>query len=86
MIEMSKVVSDEIGIPQRVVMEAYYSYWKFMKETIGAFEPTDIDDEKMMSTITNSFNIKHIGKLQTNFKTISSINKKIREKNENTEY
>jgi hypothetical protein len=83
---MAKKVSIETGIPQYTILAAYTAYWDFIKETISKYDMMSIESEDDMCKIQDSFNIKHIGKLQTNLKTITAINNKIREKNESTEY
>ena len=76
-IEMSKDVSEKIGIPYVVIAEAYKSYWENIKSTIGQYDMSLIDSEEDLKNIQGSFNLKHIGKLHTDLKTIKIINKRI---------
>ena len=85
-VEMALKVSKETGIPQYTILAAYKAYWDCIKEEIAKFDISSIETEDEVKLIQDSFNLKHIGKLQTNFKTISSINNKIKKKNENTKH
>ena len=85
-VEMAKIVSLETGISYPVILEAYRSYWDLIKETIGSYDLLSVQTEDDLVNIQKGFNVKHIGKLQTNLNTIIAVNKRIKNKHESTEH
>ena len=62
-IEIYTKVADELNLPIEVVIEAYKSYWKFIKETIQILPLKDIQNEREFTQLRTSFNIPSLGKL-----------------------
>lgn len=84
--EIIKQVSEELGIPVKVVDTAYKSYWKFIKQTIQALPlKCDLTEEEFMELRTN-FNIPSLGKLTCTYDRMIGVkkrleyNKRLREK------
>lgn len=82
---MAKEVSESLGIPPHIIVQAYLSYWESIKKTIGEYDMFEYDDGDL-DGIQQSFNIKHVGKLQTGANVIKSINEKVRKRNERFKY
>lgn len=73
--EIVDEVAKEMGITRLAATIAYRSFWMFMKETIESLpDMTTITEEEFNKQNVN-FNIKHLGKLHTNFSKVGRTNK-----------
>lgn len=70
-------ISKELGIPENKVLFAYTSYWKFIKETIEKLPLKNIETEEEFNNLKVNFNIPSLGKLSTNYRRVSGMNKNI---------
>lgn len=69
-------VSNELGIPEEVVREAYVSYWKFIRQTIQELPlKEDLTKDEFNKYRTN-FNIPSIGKLSCTYDRYKAIKDK----------
>lgn len=74
--EIIKKVSQETGIPVRVVNLAYKSYWKFIKQEIQALPlKGDISEEEFNSLRTN-FNVPGLGKFYLTWDRVQGCKKR----------
>lgn len=76
-----KKVSDELNIPLDVVMFAYKSYWKFIKETIQNLPLKEDLSEEEFAKLKTNFNIVSLGKLSCTYDRYKRI--KLKEKYKN---
>lgn len=73
--EIVDEVAKEMGITRLAATIAYRSFWMFIKETIESLpDMTTITEEEFNKQNVN-FNIKHLGKLHTNFSKVGRTNK-----------
>lgn len=74
--EIISKVSQETGIPVKVVDLAYKSYWKFIKQEIQALPlKGDISEEEFNSLRTN-FNIPSLGKFYLTWDRVQGCKKR----------
>jgi hypothetical protein len=76
-----KKVSDELNIPLDVVIFAYKSYWKFIKETIQNLPLKEDLSEEEFAKLKTNFNIVSLGKLSCDYDRYVKL--KLREKYKN---
>ncbi len=73
--EIVDEVAKEMRITRLAATIAYRSFWMFIKETIESLpDMTTITEEEFNKQNVN-FNIKHLGKLHTNFSKVGRTNK-----------
>ena len=71
--EAVKIVSEELDISYEVVLEAYRSFWRFIRENISELPfKQDITEEEFNKLRTN-FNIPSLGKLSCNYDRYKAI-------------
>lgn len=75
-----KQISEELNIPEVVVLSAYKSFWKFIKEKIEQLPLKEDLTEEDFKKLRTSFNIPSIGKLYTTFEKISFIKNSFKNK------
>lgn len=74
LIPIVKEVSDNLGIPYKVCLRAYISYWMYLKETIGALPLRSGMSKEEFDKLNTSFNIPSIGKLHSSYERMKIIN------------
>ena len=73
--EVFSSVSDELGIPVKVVSSAYRHYWMFIKETIQSLPLKDDLSEEDFSGLRTNFNIPELGKLNCTYDRYQGVKK-----------
>jgi len=74
---MYKKVAEELQIPQEVVQEAYYSFWRFIRDKINELPlKEDLTEEEFNSLRTN-FNIPSLGKLTCTYEEYCNAKKRL---------
>lgn len=74
--EAIKQVSTELGLPPKVVKEAYESLWTFIRNNIKALPlKEDLSKEEFEKLRTN-FNIPSIGKLSCTYDRMIGVKKR----------
>ena len=82
-----KGVSQELNLPEEVVLVAYRSYWEFIRKTIEVLPLKDDITEEDFNKLKTNFNIPSIGKLYVTWDKVLSTKKRrvylqeIKEKN-----
>lgn len=65
--EAIKQVSIELGLPPKVVKEAYESYWTFIRNNIKALPLKEDLSKEEFDKLRTNFNIPSIGKLSCTY-------------------
>ena len=73
--EVFSSVSDELGIPVKVVSSAYRHYWMFIKETIQSLPLKDDLSKEDFSGLRTNFNIPELGKLNCTYDRYQGVKK-----------
>lgn len=74
--EIIKKVSQETGIPVRVVNLAYKSYWKFIKQKIQTLPLKGNISEEEFNALRTNFNIPNLGKLYLTWDRVQGCKKR----------
>lgn len=74
--EIIKKVSQETGIPVRVVNLAYKSYWKFIKQKIQTLPLKGNISEEEFNALRTNFNIPSLGKLYLTWDRVQGCKKR----------
>nr|DAG90817.1 MAG TPA: Histone family protein DNA-binding protein, Burkholderia ambifaria, Histone family.85A [Crassvirales sp.] len=61
--EAIKQVSTELGLPPKVVKEAYESYWTFIRNNIKALPLKEDLSKEEFDKLRTNFNVPSIGKM-----------------------
>ena len=80
MIYKSKVIeiADKLEIDQEVALEAYQSFWKFIREQVKDLPlKEDLSDEEFNKLQTN-FNIPSLGKLNCTLEGYKGVKKRFK--------
>lgn len=89
--EAIKQVSTELGLPPKVVKEAYESFWKFIREHIKTLPLKEDLSKEEFDKLRTNFNIPSIGKLSCTYERMLGVKKriihlqKLRDDNDNKE-
>lgn len=82
-----KKVSQDLKLPEEVVLVAYRSYWEFVRKTIEVLPLKEDITEEDFNKLKTNFNIPSIGKLYVTWDKVLSTKKRrvylqeIKEKN-----
>lgn len=76
--DLFKKVSNELGIPEEVVREAYVSYWKYIRQTIQELPLKEDLTEEEFNKLRTNFNIPSIGKLSCTYDRYKVIKDKFK--------
>lgn len=77
-------VSNELNIPEEVIKEAYYAYWKFVRNTIKELPLKDGMSKEEFDKLKVNFNIPSLGKLYCNYdRMMVLVNKYKKEQKKN---
>ncbi len=71
-----KGVSQELNLPEEVVLVAYRSYWEFIRKTIEVLPLKDGITEEDFNKLKTNFNIPSIGKLYVTWDKVQSTKKR----------
>lgn len=71
-----KGVSQELNLPEEVVLVAYRSYWEFIRKTIEVLPLKDEITEEDFNKLRTNFNIPSIGKLYVTWDKVQSTKKR----------
>lgn len=71
-------VSQETGIPEKVVREAYRTFWKFIRGTISELPLKEELTEEQFSELRTNFNIPSLGKLVCTYDRYLGMKKRYR--------
>jgi len=71
-----KGVSQELNLPEEVVLVAYRSYWEFIRKTIEVLPLKDDITEEDFNKLKTNFNIPSIGKLYVTWDKVQSTKKR----------
>ena len=71
-----KGVSQELNLPEEVVLVAYRSYWEFIRKTIEVLPLKDDITEEDFNELKTNFNIPSIGKLYVTWDKVQSTKKR----------
>lgn len=71
-----KEVSQELNLPEEVVLVAYRSYWEFIRKTIEVLPLKDDITEEDFNKLRTNFNIPSIGKLYVTWDKVQSTKKR----------
>lgn len=74
--EAIKQVSIELGLPPKVVKEAYESYWTFIRNNIKALPLKEDLSKEEFDKLRTNFNIPSIGKLSCTYDRMIGIKKR----------
>ena len=61
--DIIREASQELGLPEEYVSNAYKSFWEFIKDTIQNLPLNDDLDEQQFSQLRTNFNVPSLGKL-----------------------
>lgn len=61
--EIIAQTSTELGIPEEVVLEAYNSMWKFIRQTVEELPLKEELSEEEFNNLRTNFNLPSLGKL-----------------------
>lgn len=84
-------VANDLGLPKEVVKEAYYSFWKYIKETIQKLPLKEELTKEEFDELRTNFNIPSIGKMYCDYNRYINVKKrfeyikKLRDDNNNKE-
>ena len=76
--ETIKRLSEELNLPQDVIIKSYRAYWMFIRHTIGELPLKEDMDEETFSRLRPNFNIPNLGKLVCTYERYSRLKKKHR--------
>lgn len=71
-----KHVSKELGLPPKVVKEAYESYWTFIRNNIKALPLKEDLSKEEFDKLRTNFNIPSIGKLSCTYDRMIRVKKR----------
>lgn len=71
-------VSEELGIPEEVVLMAYKSYWEFIRNTIQSLPLKDNISEEEFAKLKTNFNIPSLGKLACTYDRMLGVKKRLK--------
>lgn len=71
-----KDVSQELNLPEEVVLVAYRSYWEFIRKTIEVLPLKNEITEEDFNKLRTNFNIPSIGKLYVTWDKVQSTKKR----------
>ena len=74
--EAIKQVSIELGLPPKVVKEAYESYWTFIRNNIKALPLKEDLSKEEFDKLRTNFNIPSIGKLSCTYDRMIGVKKR----------
>lgn len=74
--EAIKQVSIELGLPPRVVKEAYESYWTFIRNSIKALPLKEDLSKEEFDKLRTNFNVPSIGKLSCTYDRMIGVKKR----------
>lgn len=74
--EVIKQVSTELGLPPKVVKEAYESYWTFIRNNIKALPLKEDLSKEEFDKLRTNFNIPSIGKLSCTYDRMIGVKKR----------
>ena len=75
-IEIYTKVADELNLPIEVVIEAYKSYWKFIKQTIQELPLKEDINEEEFSKLRTNFNVPSLGKIVCTYDRMMGVKKR----------
>lgn len=75
--EVIKQVSIELGLPPKVVKEAYESYWTFIRNNIKALPLKEDLSKEEFDKLRTNFNIPSLGKLSCTYDRFIGIKKRL---------
>lgn len=73
--EAIKQVSIELGLPPKVVKEAYESYWTFIRNNIKALPLKEDLSKEEFDKLRTNFNVPSIGKLSCTYDRMIGVKK-----------
>nr|DAU04175.1 MAG TPA: Histone family protein DNA-binding protein, Burkholderia ambifaria, Histone family.85A [Crassvirales sp.] len=74
--EAIKQVSTELGLPPKVVKEAYESLWTFIRNNIKALPLKEDLSKEEFDKLRTNFNIPSIGKLSCTYDRMIGVKKR----------
>lgn len=74
--EAIKQVSIELGLPPKVVKEAYESYWTFIRNNIKALPLKEDLSKEEFDKLRTNFNVPSIGKLSCTYDRMIGVKKR----------
>ena len=74
--EAIKQVSTELGLPPKVVKEAYESLWTFIRNNIKALPLKEDLSKEEIDKLRTNFNIPSIGKLSCTYDRMIGVKKR----------
>ena len=75
-LEAIKQVSTELGLPPKVVKEAYESLWTFIRNNIKALPLKEDLSKEEFDKLRTNFNIPSIGKLSCTYDRMIGVKKR----------
>lgn len=87
--EIIQKVSEETGLPQKLVDRTYKAYWKAVREHITLLPLKDDLTDEEFGKLQPNINIPSIGKLHVTldrYKRMKTLNKKLNEIRENKKF
>lgn len=75
-LDIANTVAKDLNLPKEVVIEAYKSYWKFIRETIQKLPLRDIKTEEDFNKYKTNFNIPSLGKLSCTYPKLIKVHNK----------
>ena len=75
--EAIKQVSTELGLPPKVVKEAYESYWTFIRNNIKALPLKEDLSKEEFDKLRTNFNVPSLGKLSCTYDRFIGIKKRL---------
>lgn len=75
--EVIKQVSTELGLPPKVVKEAYESYWTFIRNNIKALPLKEDLSKEEFDKLRTNFNVPSLGKLSCTYDRFIGIKKRL---------
>lgn len=80
MIYKSKVfeVADKLQIDQEVALEAYQSFWKFIRETVKELPLKEDLTDKEFNKLQTNFNVPSLGKLNCTLERYKGVKKRFK--------
>lgn len=73
-----RILSEELGLPQEVIIKSYKAYWMFIKHTIETLPLKEDLDEETFNKLRPNFNIPNLGKLACTYKRYTGVKKRNR--------
>lgn len=68
-------ISEELNIPIEVVREAYFSFWKFIRDKMREIPFNQEMTEEQFNEYRTSFNIPSLGKFSCSFERMLNVKK-----------